>query len=130
MLRFNTLGFKSDKPGFNHWWAQRLSAVGLAITGIWFLILLLQDRPFAYDAARLWFRSPWHYALSLLFSLSLLIHFYFGLEKIVNDYVHDERLHRVIMHIIMVWTWVGVVGCVGFLTIVSYSKLTPSLIAN
>lgn len=117
MSRLMRLGFKKGKPGFNHWWAQRLSAIALAIAGVWLLVLLLQDHPFAYDAARLWFRNPWHYGLSLIFALSLSIHFYFGLEKIMNDYIKDEAVHKVIMRVIMISTCMAAVGCVEFLTV-------------
>ena len=109
-------GLKKDKPGFNHWWVQRLSAIVLAVTGVWLLVLLLQDQPFAYEAACAWFQNPWHYILILIFVLSLLIHFYLGLEKIMNDYVHDEKVHKMIMGIILACSWIAAVGCVGILT--------------
>ena len=91
--------------------------MALAITGVWFLGLLWQDQPFAYDTARAWFRNPWHYALSLIFALSLLIHFYLGLNKIMNDYVHDAKMHKTIMNIALLCSWIAAMGFVGILTV-------------
>lgn len=110
-------GLKKGKPGFNHWWMQRLSAIALAITGVWLLVLVLQDQPFAYEAARDWFKDPLHYALSLVFALGLLIHFYLGLEKILNDYVHNEKVHKIIMGTTLVCSWIAAVGFIGILTV-------------
>ena len=86
------LGSGSAKDGTRHWWAQRVSAIGLVMLGLWFLFALLQMDGFGYRAVSEWLARPVNGVLVMLLSLTLAYHSSLGIQVIVEDYVHGKFL--------------------------------------
>jgi succinate dehydrogenase / fumarate reductase membrane anchor subunit len=82
------LGLGSARSGHEHWWQQRLTAVGLVPLGIWFAASLLGLGSFEYSVVLPWVAQPWHAILLILLLLTLLLHSNLGLQIVVEDYVH------------------------------------------
>ncbi|HEX9851816.1 MAG TPA: succinate dehydrogenase, hydrophobic membrane anchor protein [Woeseiaceae bacterium] len=82
------LGTGSARDGTGHWWAQRVSAAGLVLLGVWFLLALATIAGFDEDQVRSWIRIPWNSVMLLLFCGTLAWHSSLGVQVIIEDYIH------------------------------------------
>lgn len=82
------LGLGTAKGGTEHWWAQRVSAVALAILGLWFAWSLTSMSGFDHAAAVTFISGPANSIMLLLLSVTMGYHSYLGIQVIIEDYVH------------------------------------------
>ena len=78
--------------GTGHFWGQRLSAIVLAILGLWFAYCLTTMSALAYADAIEFIAAPMNQVLLLLLGVSLAYHSYLGVEVVIDDYVHAPRV--------------------------------------
>jgi succinate dehydrogenase / fumarate reductase, membrane anchor subunit len=83
------LGYGSAKEGVAHWWAQRLTSVGLIVLGFWFVVSLLALPGRDYPTVVAWMRGGFTAPALILFVLACAWHSQLGIRVIVEDYVHD-----------------------------------------
>jgi len=78
------LGAAGDGPA--HWWAQRVSAVGMALLGLWFVFSLfgldLADRA----AVTEWIAAPLNSVLLILLVATASYHSHLGVQVVIEDY--------------------------------------------
>lgn len=86
------LGHGSAKEGTDHWWLQRVTAVALALLGVWFLLSTAGLGGFEQAAVRAWIAAPWNSVLLILLGLTLAYHSKLGLQVVIEDYVHGPFL--------------------------------------
>jgi succinate dehydrogenase / fumarate reductase membrane anchor subunit len=94
------LGLGSARGGSAHWYAQRVSAVAVALLGLWFLASLLALDGAGYDAVIDWLRSPLVTALASLLVGVLAWHAVLGLQVVIEDYVGDQGLRLALLVIV------------------------------
>jgi succinate dehydrogenase / fumarate reductase membrane anchor subunit len=83
-------GLGSAKSGFDHWWAQRLTAVALVPLTVWFVAGVVSLAGADQDAVVEWVSRPWvAIALTLLIAVAFY-HAALGLQVVIEDYVHHE----------------------------------------
>jgi succinate dehydrogenase / fumarate reductase, membrane anchor subunit len=85
-------GLGSAKEGVEHWWAQRVSSVALALLGLWFVasLVALAGADRAHVVA--WLHGPFAAILLILTLAAAFYHSALGLQVVIEDYVHDERV--------------------------------------
>ena len=54
--------------------------------------LVVRPRPSDYDTVILWLRTPFTTVLMVLLLIALFYHMALGLQVVVEDYVHTERM--------------------------------------
>jgi succinate dehydrogenase / fumarate reductase, membrane anchor subunit len=81
-------GLGSAKSGTHHWWAQRVSAIGLVLLGLWLLASLASGVAGSYEAVIGWVRQPLVSVLLLLTVATVFYHLRLGLQVVIEDYVH------------------------------------------
>jgi len=86
------LGLGSAKDGVEHWWAQRLSAVALALLGIWLVLAFVGLADLRYDTVVNWLQAPSASILMILTLLTLGYHSQLGVQIVIEDYVHASGL--------------------------------------
>jgi succinate dehydrogenase / fumarate reductase membrane anchor subunit len=85
-------GFGAARSGTDAFWHQRVSAVAnvpLTIAAIFIIIMLLGSNQPA--VARV-LGSPLVAIIMLLFVVSITVHMRIGMQVIIEDYVHNDRL--------------------------------------
>jgi succinate dehydrogenase / fumarate reductase membrane anchor subunit len=81
-------GLGSAKEGAKHWWSQRVTAVGLAMLGAWFIVSLLCLGSVEYGAVTGWIANPCNATLLSIFIATMAYHSQLGVQVVIEDYVH------------------------------------------
>ena len=102
------LGLGSAKDGVEHWWAQRLSAIALAILGLWLVLAFVGLADLRYDTVVNWLQAPFASILMILTLLTLGYHSQLGVQVVIEDYVHASGL-KVAALILTTFLHIGVV---------------------
>ncbi len=82
------LGSGSAHEGAHHWRAQRLTAIALALLGLWFVTSLALLPDYSYATVYLWASSLWNATLLALFAGAACWHSQLGVQVVIEDYVH------------------------------------------
>ncbi|MEY3372761.1 MAG: hypothetical protein RLZZ537_1229, partial [Pseudomonadota bacterium] len=78
-------GLGSAKTGFGHWWAQRVSAVVLALLTPFVVYCLARYGIADYAVLKSQFANPLFSAACILYVLALFWHARLGLQVVVED---------------------------------------------
>jgi succinate dehydrogenase / fumarate reductase membrane anchor subunit len=71
---------------------QRVTAVALVPLTLWLAVSLFARARSDYGAFILWLRTPFTTILMVLLLIALFYHMALGLQVVVEDYVHTERM--------------------------------------
>jgi len=82
------LGLGSAKEGTGHWWAQRLTAVGLVPLTLWFIVSVIGMPHGNYEIVTAWMAEPINAIGLILLVMTLVYHSELGLQVVIEDYVH------------------------------------------
>ncbi|MFQ5634354.1 MAG: succinate dehydrogenase, hydrophobic membrane anchor protein [Gammaproteobacteria bacterium] len=82
------LGLGSAREGSGHWWAQRLTAVGLVPLTLWFAASIVGMDLAGHETVSAWIRQPAHAIGLILLVLTLVYHSALGAQVVIEDYVH------------------------------------------
>ena len=82
------LGSGSAKEGTDHFWAQRLSAMGLVLLVPWFIIVMVSLESYEHASVVAMIESPFNTVMLVLLCLTLGYHSSLGIQVIIEDYVH------------------------------------------
>ena len=85
-------GLGSAREGFGHWWVQRVTAVALIPLTLWLTASLIARARDDYGAFILWLHSQVSSVLMVLLLIALFYHMALGLQVVVEDYVHTDRI--------------------------------------
>jgi len=83
-------GLGSAKHGAEHWWRQRVTAVGNLLLVTWFVVSLFRLPSFEHAAVIAWVGSPIVAVPLILLTVSVFTHLRLGLQIFIEDYVHEE----------------------------------------
>ncbi len=85
-------GLGSARTGSHHWWAQRLTALALVPLTLWFIFSVIRLAGASHQVVIDWLSSPFTLGLMLALIVATFHHLQLGLQVVIEDYVHDERL--------------------------------------
>jgi succinate dehydrogenase / fumarate reductase, membrane anchor subunit len=111
------LGLGAAGNGTEHWWQQRITAVALALLGLWFAICLLGldlgDRAVLAG----WIARPLNAALLAVLVLTAAWHSLLGVRVVVEDYVHGALKVPLLVALQFLHAIAAAVGVVAVLQI-------------
>jgi succinate dehydrogenase / fumarate reductase, membrane anchor subunit len=84
------LGLGAAGEGVGHWWSQRVTAVALAILGLWFVSALLRLDDFSYALVTAWIAKPVNAVLLILLVGTSVYHSKLGVQVVLEDYVENH----------------------------------------
>lgn len=104
--------------GLKAWAMQRLSAVYMGLYLIYFIAVLLIDKPQGYAAWQQWLNHPFMSIATLVFVLALMLHAWIGMRDIFMDYVKPLGLRAVLLALLFLsliayGLWAGKLLLVG-----------------
>lgn len=85
-------GLGSAKSGAHHWILQRFTAVGNMLLVLWLIFSILQMPGLDYESVVGWLSQPLVAVPMALMLVSVFWHLKFGLQVLIEDYVHDDGL--------------------------------------
>jgi succinate dehydrogenase / fumarate reductase membrane anchor subunit len=85
-------GLGSAKTGTGHWWSQRLTAIALVPLTLWFVGAVAMRAGADHAEVAAWLSSPWSACLMILLIVATFYHGWLGLQVVIEDYIHDERI--------------------------------------
>ena len=89
-------GLGSARSGSGHWYSQRVTAVAVAILGVWLLVAIARLDSMDYGTVSSWLAHPANAVLCGLFVLATAQHSWLGLEVVIEDYV-GNRFARLLL---------------------------------
>ena len=85
-------GLGSAKSGVGHFIAQRVTAIALVPLTLWFVISIIGLIGADYQTMRAFLQAPLNATLMSLLVFAVFWHASLGLQVVIEDYVHCERL--------------------------------------
>ena len=82
-----TLGLGAAGDGPAHWWAQRVSAVGVGLLTVWFLVSLTGLNLGEQGVLVAWISAPVNSVLAVLLVVVTAYHSNLGVQEVIVDYV-------------------------------------------
>jgi succinate dehydrogenase / fumarate reductase membrane anchor subunit len=110
------LGLGSAREGVSHFLAQRLTALGLALLGIWFVWTVLCTLHMDYAGAHALIAYPLNAALMLAFVIAAFWHAQLGLQVIIEDYVKSRGSRLLLQIVVKLLCFLG--AAVGALAVI------------
>ena len=83
-------GLGTAKSGTKHFWEQRLSAIALALLTPLFLFPLAYNLGGSYEEVRMAYAHPINAIIGTAFFLTAFLHFFQGIQVVIEDYVHGR----------------------------------------
>ncbi len=83
--------------GVHHWWAERVTSIALVPLTLWFIYAMWQLVGAPYERVADWASNPVNTALLLALVLMTFHHMHLGLQVVLEDYVDDVRLRRILV---------------------------------
>lgn len=104
--------------GVHHWWVERVTALALIPLTFWFIYAMWQLVGAPYERVAAWGKNPFNTALLLALVVITFHHMQLGVQVILEDYVDDVRLRRVLILSVQAAAFF-----LGLLSVVSAIKL-------
>jgi len=90
-------GLGSAKSGTEHFWRQRMSAVALIPLSIWFVTSALSLVGANLAETLVFLAKPLNAVLMSLFLFAALYHMTLGVQVVIEDYIHGERVKLLLL---------------------------------
>jgi succinate dehydrogenase / fumarate reductase membrane anchor subunit len=83
---------ESSVKGSRHWWLQRVSAVALVPLTLWFLFSIVHHVGSTQEEVLRWIAQPYVSFLLVIYLGFMFFHGQLGMQEIIEDYVHSQKL--------------------------------------
>jgi succinate dehydrogenase / fumarate reductase membrane anchor subunit len=88
-------GLGSAKKGSGEWWTQRLNSIALVPLTLWFVISIIRLAGLPHAAMVHWAGQPVNSVLLICLVLATFQHMALGLQVVIEDYIHEEKVKLV-----------------------------------
>lgn len=86
------LGLGATGHGTRAWWHQRATALAIIPLIFWFAGAIACLPGLEYTQVKRWLATPWNNLLLLTFISIVTYHTILGLQIVIEDYIHNERI--------------------------------------
>ena len=109
---------KNLNEGTSHWFNQRVSSVILIPITVIFIFTFIHNVGLGYEKNMNFYKNPVSAFFTFLFIYLTLLHFKQGAQVVIEDYIEDKMVHRVLLIINVILFWV-----MNLLVVFSFAKL-------
>jgi succinate dehydrogenase / fumarate reductase membrane anchor subunit len=95
--RRHVRGLGSAKDGTEHFWRQRVTALGNVVLITFLVVLAVSLVGESYQGVTAVLSSPLVAVLMVLALVTVTYHMYLGMQVIIEDYVHGEGLKVLVL---------------------------------
>ena len=106
MKLFKSIFLKRINEGTAHWVSQRTASVVLIPLTVIFLFPFVKHISLGYDQIIVLYKSPFRALLTILFFSLTLLHFKQGAQVVIEDYIRDNKLNKILLLINSIAFWV------------------------
>ncbi len=104
-------GLGSAKEGTDHFWMQRLTAIGLIPLVVWIAFSVARLPSMSQGDIQAWLSSPFSAVMMTLFLIAAFWHAKMGLQVVIEDYVGNHAVRTVaIIAVTLICFALGVTG--------------------
>jgi succinate dehydrogenase / fumarate reductase membrane anchor subunit len=111
------IGLGSAKGGYEHWWAERASAIALVPLTLWFVASIIAHAGSDYATFIAWLRTPLAIISMILLLIALFHHAALGLQVVIEDYVHSGVKFAAVMAVRLGCFALAAVGILATLSV-------------
>ncbi len=104
--------------GVGHWWAQRFSAILLALLTVWVLAALRTIVGAEHAEVVAWMARPFNAGMAILFVVTSIYHAKLGLQVVIEDYVHHRFFELGLLVLVKILALLG-----GVLAVIAILKM-------
>jgi len=114
------LGAVVSSSATRHFVAQRASAVALVVLGLWFAGSISGLDSLQHAVVLAFLSEPFNSVLLALLCATLAYHSYLGVQVVIDDYVHAQRLNWIsllasrVMHLLVGLVSIFTIYDIGF----------------
>jgi len=105
-------GLGSARAGSRHWWAMRLTSIALVPLTLWFIFTVVHLAGAPRQAVVEWLSAPMTMGIMLALIVATFHHLQLGLQVVIEDYVHDDRLKLTGMLLIKALSFLLALVCI------------------
>ena len=116
-------GLGSGKTGTGHWWAQRMTAVLLALLAPWLVGLLVSFVGMDAGSVRMAVARPWNAIAFAAFAIAAFWHAKLGVQVVIEDYVHTRWMEVTLQLLV---TFACLLGALASLYAIARIALTAA----
>jgi succinate dehydrogenase / fumarate reductase membrane anchor subunit len=104
-------GLGTAHEGVGHWWGQRVTAIALVPLTLFFVFPLARNLGADWETVQAFYARPFNAIVAALFFIVAFRHLQYGLQVVVEDYVHDKPLKTALLvaNTILCWA-LGLTG--------------------
>lgn len=108
-------GLGSAKHGASHWLTHRATAFSNLFLTVWLVVSLATMPQLDHGTVTAWMASPVTAVAMILLILSVFTHFRFGLQELIDDYIHDHGSKFALMLLLNFYVFGG--GALGIFAV-------------
>ncbi|WP_029005094.1 succinate dehydrogenase, hydrophobic membrane anchor protein [Azorhizobium doebereinerae] len=112
-------GLGSARSGTEHFFVQRLTAIGTLILAVIFLCIVISLLGESYNTVHATLANPLVAVVILLMLLSITVHMRIGMQVVIEDYLHNEGVK--VLAIIANTFFTTVIGLAGAFAVLKIS---------
>lgn len=90
---------KGLSDGTDHWVKQRISSIILVPLTVIFTLSFVQNYGLGYEQNIMVYKQPLRAFLTFLFFSLTFLHFKQGAEVVIDDYIDNPAIHRILLKI-------------------------------
>jgi succinate dehydrogenase / fumarate reductase membrane anchor subunit len=90
-------GLGTAHEGVGHWWGQRVTAVAMVPLTLFFVFPFVRSLGASWVEVQALYSTPLHAVVAILFLLVGFRHLHYGMQVVIEDYVHDKPLRTASM---------------------------------
>jgi succinate dehydrogenase / fumarate reductase membrane anchor subunit len=98
-------GLGTAHEGVGHWWGQRVTAIALVPLTAFFIFPLARNLGSDWEAVRYSYSKPLNAIVAALFFIVVFRHLQYGLQVVIEDYVHDKALKTALLLANVLFCW-------------------------